>query len=279
MRRWHTGWALLRGCFAVIRAVPVLLWPGFVHAVLTFGIGALLFVSVRDAVGYGPEKLFLLFGALVATSVVGSLTAAVVVAVTTEHMNGHPIGLHEGVRLVTPHLPGLLVWSLLNATVGAALRALEERLGALGRLATWGAGALFAMATLLVVPVVLFEGGSVRQALRRSATLFRERWGEAAVSRGGIETVLAFWWIAAVVLIVGPLAVVGTVPAIVAAFLVTAAYLALNATATAVLSAALYRYATDGDGGPFGDLSCLFAERGRQYQPAYAGAHGEWDAS
>ncbi len=279
MNRLQTGWALLRGCFAVVRAVPVLLWPGLVHAACTFALGALFYISVRGEQGYGLETALPLFGVLVAASAVGTLTAAVVVAVTTKHMNGQPIGLQDGVRLVTPHLPGLLVWSVLNATVGAVLRAIEERLGVLGRWATWGAAALFSLATLFIVPVILFEGGSVRHALRRSSSLFRERWGEAVVSRGGIETVLALWWIVAMVFIMGPLALVGTAPAIVAAVVVTAAYLALNSTMTAILSAALYRYAVDGDGGPFGDLSRLFVPRDRQYQPSYAGAHGQWDAS
>lgn len=258
VKRLQTGWELLRGCFAMVRAVPVLLLPGLVHVVATFAfVGAFLYV-VRGDDRLRLDTLLLLYGVLVAMSVVGTLAAAVVVAVTTEHMNGRPTGVGDGVRLVVPHLPALLVWSLLNATVGAALRAIEERLGTFGRWVTWGVASLFALATLLVVPVVLFEGGSTRRALRRSAALFRERWGEATVSRGGIEVILTVGLLVAVVLVVCPLTLVGTTPAIAAAVMLATVHFALSSTATAILSAALYRYAVNGEGGPFGDLSRLF---------------------
>lgn len=276
MKRLDTGWNLLLGCFAVARGVPVLLVPGFVHvlAELAF-VGAFLFTVWGDD-QLRVETLLLLFGVLVATSVVGTLAAAVVVAMTIQVMNGRPPGVRAGVRSVVPHLPALLVWSLLNATVGAALRVVEERVG---RWVSWGAAALFALATLLVVPVVVLEGRSMREALRRSAELFRERWGEATVSRGGIEVILIYGWVLAMVLVVFPLTLIGTTPAVVAAGVLAAVYFAMNSTMTAILSAALYRYATDGDGGPFGDLSHLFVPRGPQYQPSYAGPHGQWDAS
>lgn len=277
MRRLHTGWSLLRGCFAVARAVPALLVPGLVHALAAFTFaGAFLFASWGDD-QLRVETLLFLFGVAVATSVVGTLAAAVVVAMTIQAMKGLPTGLRDGVRIVVPHLPTLLVWSLLNATVGAVLRVIEERVG---RWLSWGAAAMFALATLLVVPVIVLEGGSTREAMRRSVALFRERWGEAAVSRGGIEVVLMIWWTMAIVFIVLPLTLVGMTTAIVAAVVLLAIYFAVNATTTAILSAALHQYATDGDGGPFGDLAHLFVRRGPQYQPSYAAPHGQqWDAS
>ena len=276
MSRLDTGRSLLRGCFAVARAVPVLLVPGLVHAVASFALTAAFLFAVWGDDQLRAETALLLFAVLVATSVVGTLTAAVVVAMTVQTMKGLPIGLRDGVRIVVPHLPTLLVWSLLNATVGATLRVIEDRVG---RWVSWAATALFTLATLLVVPVIVLEGGSVREALRRSAALFRERWGEATVSRGGIELVLMIWWTIAVVLVVLPLTLIGMAPAIVAAVVLLAIYFAVNATTTAILSAALHRYATDGDGGPFGDLSHLFVPRGPQYQPSYAAPHGRWDAS
>jgi hypothetical protein len=257
----------------------MLLVPGLVHALATFAFAGVFLLAVWGEDRLRLETLLLLFGVLVATSVVGTLTAAVVVAVTAKRMNGDPTGLRDGVRDVVPQLPKLLVWSLLNATVGAALRVIEERLGPLGRVVSWGAAALFALGTLLVVPLVVLEGLSTREALRRSTALFRERWGEATVSRGGIEVVLLLWWSVAVVLVVLPLTQIGMAPAIAAAVVLAAVYLSLSSTTTAILSTALYRYATGGEGGPFGDLSRLFVPRSAARQPSYAAPHGQWDAS
>jgi hypothetical protein len=274
--RLHTGWRLLLGCFAVARAVPVLLVPGLVHALASLAFAAAFLIAVRGDEQFRPETAALALGLLAAAAVVGTLAAAVVVAMTTQAMKGLPAGMRDGVRIVVPHLPTLLVWSLLNATVGAAFRVMEERVG---RWFSWAAAGLFTLATLLVVPVIVLEGGSVRHALRRSVALFRGGWGEAAVSRGGIEVVLMIGWTAAVVLFVLPLTLIGMTPAIVAAVVLLAVYFAVGSTTSAILSAALHRYATDGDSGPFGDLANLFVPRGPQYQPSYAAPHGQWDAS
>lgn len=280
MRRLATGAALVRGSLSVVRAVPTLLVPGAVHAVSVLAVG-LAFVLSRRVDALTGTDVAALFLALLVASAVGTLSAAVVVAVTADRMAGGDARLRDGVMVARRHLPALLGWALLNATVGTVLRGLEERLGPVGRWLAAGAGVVFAIATLLVVPVLVLEGSRPVPAVRRSVRLFRERWGEAAVGDVGVGLVLLLAFLPVYVLVVCPLLAVGVVPAAVALVVVLAAHHATASTVTAVMSAGLHRVAVggDGDGGPFGDLSALFAEKASRYTPSYAAPHGQWDAS
>ena len=268
---------VLRGSLAVVRQVPSLLVPGLVHACSVLAVGALLIATAEPGRRTGTSVALLLAGLLVVTCV-GTLCAAVVVAVTTERMAGRQAGLRDGVARATTHLPALLAWSLLSATVGAALRLLEERLGPVGRWLASGAGVLFAVGTLLVVPVLVVEGRAPLPALRRSVRLFRARWGEAAVGDVGLGLVLLLAFLPAFAVACALLATSTTAGAA-ALVVLLAAHLSTASTATAVLSAALHRVAVHGDAGPFGDLSALFQVPAARYTPSYAAPHGQWDAS
>lgn len=279
MDRLATGARLVRGSFAVIRVVPALLLPGLVHALSAAAVGV-AYVLSRSAGEPTATHVGLLFAALLAVTSIGTVSAAVVVAVTADRMAGGQAGLRHGAEVAGRHLPALLAWSLLSATVGTALRLLEERLGPVGRWLTAGVGGLFAVGALLVVPVLVVEGRSPAAGLRRSAALFRQRWGEAVVGDVGVGLVLLMAFLPLLVVLCPLLLLTaGVVPAAVALVVVLAALHAVSATVTAVLSAGLHRVAVGGTGGPFGDLADLFQPRSSGYVPSYAAPHGQWDAS
>src|SRR5207302_2509142 len=101
-----------------------------------------------------------------------------------------------------------LQWALLAATVGIILRIVEGRLSWLGRLIVRLVGAAWSLAAYFVVPVLAFEDLGPVDALKRSAHLFRENWGEnltGGFSFGYICGLLALpgvilWFVAAGVL-------------------------------------------------------------------------------
>ena len=80
----------------------------------------------------------------------------------------------------------------MATAIGLILRALEERLPALGRIVAEIAGAAWAIATFFVIPVVALEGTGPFRALQRSAAVVKARWGESATGAAtiGVATFL-----------------------------------------------------------------------------------------
>jgi hypothetical protein len=78
-------------------------------------------------------------------------------------------------------LPQILAWSILAATVGYILRAIEERMSLVGKIVVGLVGAAWSVATYLVVPILAVERVGPLRAVRRSAELLVKSWGEAMV--------------------------------------------------------------------------------------------------
>jgi len=135
--------------------------------------------------------------------------------------------------------------------VGIVLRAIQERFELLGRIVIGLIGAAWTIATYFIVPVLVVEKLGPFDAVKRSATLMKQTWGESLASHVGIGAATGLISFLGVLLIgtasvalavaMSSLAVfIAGVVAIVA-FLVLAA-LVSSALTTIVLSA-LYLYA------------------------------------
>jgi hypothetical protein len=143
----------------------------------------------------------------------------------------------------------ILKWAVLSAFVGTIVRALERRLGIFGRLLGFVGVFAWLIATFLVLPVLAFEDLGPIDALRRSSTILKERFG--TVARSGLRfggLYLAWSLAAAAVLVVGltliPASMLVGVPiAVVGMFCVLAVSMFASA-AGIYMRTILYRFAT-----------------------------------
>ena len=157
---------------------------------------------------------------------------------------GEP-ALKDGLAQAGWKIPSILMWAVVASTVGIVLQAIEERSSWLGKIVSALVGIAWAMATYLIVPVLIFEDDGVFGSIQRSSALLRETWGEQIVSgfSFGSPSLL--------------LAVPGILLAMVGfklhplGFLIAVPYfLLLSAVMSAVRGifvVALYRYATEGE--------------------------------
>jgi len=213
-----------------------------------------------------PVHYLILFLLYVALAFVTIFFNAAVIGTAMERLKGHDASIADGVKLAREHLGQIFLWAVVTATVGVILRSLSERFGVVGRIVISLIGAAWNVVTFFVVPVLLFEPVGVGDGIKRSASLFRQRWGEEFVGNGaiGIVVFLASIVVGAVALALGMVALpVG----IVVGVLGIGALMAIGAACSGVFNAALYRYATTGEAsGAFSieDLSSSFRPKGRR---------------
>ena len=143
----------------------------------------------------------------------------------------------------------ILQWAAVSATVSMIIRQIQERAGLLGRLLGGLIGFAWAVVTFLVLPTLVIEGVSVREAFRKSADSIKNTWGENLIGQGGLGILGFLAVLPCVALGLGGAFLLSTSAAM-GVLVLAIAVVALMAV-TVVLSAmnivyqtALYRFAT-----------------------------------
>lgn len=159
-------------------------------------------------------------------------------------MEGKEAKVGDGIAYSISRIEAIVSWALLAATVGVILKTLEDRLGAIGKLIVGIVGIAWSIATFFVVPVVAYENVAPIEAVRRSARIMKEKWGEAigANFSFGLFYMLG---IAIIVVLSVLLFFVHPVVAIVAGLLSFLFLATAVSAAKTVFLAAIYRYVND----------------------------------
>lgn len=181
--------------------------------------------------------------------------AALVGAALIRLEGGNPT-VSDGLRVAREHLVQIIGYAAIAATVGLILRLIEERAGFIGR---WIAGLLgiaFTVATFLTVPILVTSNVGPVEAVKESAGLLKKTWGENIIGNGGMGLVFGIIYLAVItlgLLCVFLVSATGNAVLIVAmvALTVLAAITVglVHAALQGVYSAALYRYAAEGEAG------------------------------
>jgi hypothetical protein len=273
MERIRRGFRLLGASWEVLRSdkellvLPLLSFLAI--AVATAAIFGLAWLggggSARDSFPEGPlDYVYLGVFYFVAYFIGIFFNAAVVGAATVRLQGGDPT-IGDGLRLATSKAGKIAGWAAISATVGLILRSLEERFGFLGDLIVGLIGVVWGAITFFVVPVLLYEPVGAVEGVKRSASIFKQRWGEQMTGNVaiGVAMFLLGLPIIAVAVLVGTISVpLGVVIGVLA----VGALIAVGTAVSGVFQAALYRYATTGEsGGGFAatDLQQSFRSRKR----------------
>lgn len=171
-------------------------------------------------------------------------------------MDGGEPTLGDGLKLAVSRLPQILGYAAIAATVGMLLRALQERLGLVGRLIAGLLGLAWTVATFLVVPVLAATGTGPVEAIKRSTALLKRTWGENIIGNAGIGLVFGlatFLWVALMMTVAvaagGLQSPAMLVTAVAIGVLGLIALGLVQSALQGVYAAALYRYAEYGDAG------------------------------
>ncbi len=172
------------------------------------------------------------------------------------HMNGQRPTLGDGLGLAISKLPQIFGYALIAATVGMLLRALQERLGLIGRIVVGMLGLAWSVATFLVVPILAATDQGPIDAVKHSSGMLKRTWGENLIGNAGIHVVfmLGYMLLFAVfaVLFVATSATHSPVLMALLGALAVVAVIVMALVQSAlqgIYAAALYRYAEYGDAG------------------------------
>ena len=261
--RLSRSWTLVKASASVLRQdqqlllFPLMSFGALVLVVVAFAIPAFAF-GLLEGVSKGRE----LSGAAYAVAflfyfvqyfVIFFFNAGLVGAAMMRLDGGNPT-FADGMRIATSRIGVIAGYAAIAATVGVVLRAIQERVGFIGRIIVGLLGIGWTIATYLVVPVLVANDVGPIDAVKQSAALLKKTWGENVIGQVGIAAAFGFIFfgviVAGVVLFLAAL-FTQSIAAIVAALLVAVLAIALTALVQSALAgiyeAALYRYATTGE--------------------------------
>ena len=262
--RFSRSWDLIKASGEVLRQdKELLLFPLF-SAIATLIVSASFIVPLiltgafERSVAPGDETAYMVFlflFYLVQYFIIFFFNSALVGAAMIRLDGGDPT-VSDGLRIARSRFVQILGYAAIAATVGLILRIIEERAGFIGR---WIAGLLglaFTVATFLTVPILVSREVGPVEAVKESAALLKKTWGENIIGNGGMGFVFFLFYLVVVgigfVFVFGaaqtgnPALIVITLAMVVLAVVVVAL---VQSALQGVYSAALYRYASQGDAG------------------------------
>jgi hypothetical protein len=250
MNRIHQGWKLTKTSWGVLRsdrslaAFPVLAAIATLLAAAAFGIPSLLFFDDDMTV---PGVIFAAIAIYVVTFAAVFFNVALAAA-AAQVLDGHDATVASGVAVARTRLSAISGWAAMVASVNVVIRALQERTGPLGDLLLGGIAVAWNLVTFLAVPIIALEGTGPVDTLKRSAQIFRERWGEQVTGQVSIGFVVALAAIipagilAAIGFLIGGAVAIGVFVGLAVVIVIVAGI--LSTALSQIFAVALYRFAT-----------------------------------
>ncbi len=185
---------------------------------------------------------------------VGTFFNTAVVGCAAARINGENPNFKDGLRIASDNWFKILSWALLASTVGVILQLFREKLGFIGKMIISFIGIAWTYGVFFVVPVLIFEDKSVLNSVKKSASLFKDTWGETitgSLGFGIIFAILGFVGLIPLVLLT-VMGLLNWILAIILGIIYFVMLFALQSALQGIFVTALYHYAKDGNlPGPF----------------------------
>jgi Family of unknown function (DUF6159) len=259
------SWSLAGQCWGVLKEDPkLLIFPLLSSIALLVLLGSFalpvwaMYHGLQPAMAEGntTHTSRLMFYVTMYAFYVVSYTVmmffnSALISVALKRLDGESASVGEGLQTALGNLPAIVGYALIAATVGTILRAVEERVGLIGRIVVSILGAGWTLATAMTLPVLIEENVGPVEAISRSFDLLRRNWGENLIGNGGISLGVAVVAIPVVILAVllmfaaASTHAIGTI--VLAMLLVAFTVIGLGLVSTTlhtIYTAALYRFAT-----------------------------------
>ncbi|KIQ96986.1 DUF6159 family protein [Lysobacter sp. A03] len=256
--RFERSWELVKPAVSVLMTdrklwlFPLLSGLSLVLIFAVFlspSISTGLLEAKAEGTALSAEAYVLLFIIYLLSHLVINFFNVALVGAAMIRFDGREPTLTDGFEIALIKLPAIFGYSFICAAISIILDALEERVDLLGRLTTALLGLTWTVTSFLVIPVIVHREVGPVDALKESVRLLSSTWGENLIGQIGFEIAACagcalFVWPAVFMYFAGAIGMGTTLVLIYAGLLVV--WVSITAV-KAIYSAALYRYATQGD--------------------------------
>ncbi len=256
MSRFRQGWELTKKSWALLRAnrelfrFPIYGGLAAILIVIAFVGPGLYLIDDGQQVAGGLLTAVGLYGASFVAVYFGVALAATADAI----FHGKPATIATGFDVARQRVGAIAGWAALAALVGTVISLIQSS-GSVGE-AIIGSliGAAWSLISFLAVPVITFEGTGPFATLKRSASLFKERWRGQVTGNIAIGGIVGLLGVLPAILLIGGGAYLwasdgngaGAVLVLVGVMLLVVSMLIIQAM-RGVFGVALYRFAAEGE--------------------------------
>ncbi|MGC1165165.1 MAG: DUF6159 family protein [Solirubrobacterales bacterium] len=255
MQRIKRGWGLTKKSWALLNGHRELIrFPIYgavatsLLAIVTLGPGLYLL----DDGSLGGAIPLLVIGVYV-LSVVGFYFSVGLAAAADRIFRGEEATVSDGLAVARERFSQICGWAAISTAISVLMGVLENQGGVFGDIAARLVGMAWSLVTFLAVPVIAIEGTGPVETLKRSASMFRERWGQQITGNIAIGAAVGLLGLLpAVLLIVAGVVLwssasfLGALLVVIGALLFAIAML-ISRALNGIFGVALYRYALDGE--------------------------------
>jgi hypothetical protein len=255
MRRIKRGWGLTKKSWALLNEHRELIRFPLYGAVATtllaiVFLGPGFYLWEEDQVA-GAIPIIVI--GVYVLSFVGFYFSVGLAACADMILRGQQATIGDGLAVSRSRIAQISGWAAVSAAISLVMGLLENQGGALGTIAARLVGMAWTLVTFLAVPVIAIEGTGPFETIKRSGTLFRERWGQQITGNIAIgAAIFLLGVLPAAVLILGGILVwssaafAGALLVVIGA-LVLAIALLVSRALSGIFGVALYRYALEGE--------------------------------
>ena len=254
MSRIKRGWQLSKKSWSLLNGHRELLRFPLYGALATIPLTLIFLgpgVYLLDQDVYGGAIPLLVLGIYV-LSVVATFFGVGLAAAADMIFRGEQATVGDGIAVARARFTQICGWAAISTAISVLMGVLENQGGIAGTIAARLVGMAWSLITFIAVPVIAIEGTGAFGTLKRSASLFRERWGQQITGNIAIGgAVFLFGMLPAAALIVAGVLVwasagfVGALLVVLGAIGFAIALLVAKAL-SGIFGVALYRYAIDG---------------------------------
>lgn len=220
MGRIRRGWELTKKAWGVVRSNPGLvklpIYGGLTAfiAFIVFGVPGMVLIAVEQDsasanAAYVGGGILIAIGAYLSSFAIIYFNVALAAAADSAFQTG-TADTSAGLALARSRMKVIAQWALVAAIVSLIFNLLRERGGLVGQIAAGLGAAIWSLVTFLIAPVLAFEGLGPFAAIKRSSSMFKQKWGQQITGN------LAIGLISGLAMFLGILLAVGGVFAITA---------------------------------------------------------------
>lgn len=186
-------------------------------------------------------------------SVVGTYFSVGLAACADMIFRGQEATVADGLAVARSRLAQISGWAAVSTAISLVMGVLENQGGVGGQIAARLVGMAWSLVTFLAVPVIAIEGTGPFETIKRSASMFRERWGQQITGNIAIGGAVVLFGILPSVLLISVGSIVWSSASFLGALLVVVGALGLaiamliSKALSGIFGVALYRYALDGE--------------------------------